>query len=73
MSLLGRKRRIFPNLGAKCVVRTLLQILHLMEETDLHSAGFESKYLLKLKKNSKQGDRRTMNETKAEVGLKLHK
>lgn len=50
-----RKMRNSPNLWAKCVVRTLSQIPHLMEETDLPSAGFESKYLLKLKRNSKQG------------------
>lgn len=44
-----------------------LQILHLMEETDLHSARFEGKYLLELKRNGKQA----RNETKAAVGLKL--
>ena len=73
VSLFGRKRRNSPNLWAKCVVRTLSQIQHLMEETDLRSAGFESKYLLKLKRNSKQGYGCTRNETKAGVGLKLCK
>lgn len=63
----------FPISGPNASSGPFLQILHLMEETDLHSAGFERKYLLKLKKNSKQGDRRTTNGTKAGVGLKLHK
>lgn len=55
VALLSIKRRNSPNLQAKCVVRTHPQISYLMEETDLRSARFKCKYLLKLERNSKQG------------------
>ncbi len=64
---------ILPISGPNASPGPLSQVPYLMEEADLRSARFESKYLLKLKRNSKQGYGCTRNETKAGVGLKLCK